>query len=116
MKKPSKLLSIIAAGIFSFSGCAGERILRKGDKFKDYELVNVYSGMVCDKPFLEVDFKDRYYQHYHAKMNNDGTGTITLNGTNYMIKFLDSKIPEERGISLDPVLKNRQDSLFSKED
>lgn len=100
----SKLLAIIAAGIL-FSGCASDKILRKGDKFREFELFTVYSGKICNKPYYEVNFRDKEYNHYYAQMKEDGIGVINLGGADYNIKIINSRNPDERGIILAPAKK-----------
>jgi hypothetical protein len=99
MRKNLKLLGLVAALLLT-SGCASENVLRRGDKLGGYELVTAYSGKINDKPYWDVDFKDNNYHHYPAKMNNDGTGEITLGKTNYFFQFVESKTPEKRGVIL----------------
>lgn len=100
MRKISKLLIAITLGVLT-TGCASEKILRAGDKFNGYELRTAWSGQICDKQYYDVSFR-KNYEPFSAEMNPDGIGNIRLEGTNYNIRFVDSKVPEKRGVIMTP--------------
>jgi hypothetical protein len=98
-------LRAMLAGIIFTSGCATETIIfRKGDLVAGYQLSTVYSGKINDKPYREVEFKDDQYHHFPAKMNDDGTGEITLgtgpNSTSLYFRVHEDSNPDNRGIIL----------------
>jgi len=96
--RKSTLTAILAGILLLSSGCASENILRRGDSYRGHILSTAYSGKINDKPYWEVDFKDMNYKHHTAVMNNDGTGTINIDGEVKYFRFIDSSIPEKRGI------------------
>ncbi|MDP1728640.1 MAG: hypothetical protein Q8L27_00365 [archaeon] len=106
MRRTSKLLSIIAAGVLTSSCMSLEQkneiVLSNGEKFGDY-IVKVYSGKICDKDCYEFELKDGYNKRYSVEFNDKGVGRLSLKGTNYQVRVRGSSNPKERIAILIPL-------------
>lgn len=103
--KKSSLMGLIAvlSGEILFSGCATkEVILRKGDKFGDYEIGTIHNSVLNDKEYFVFELKKDHVA-YPVEIDGNGIGKTFIQGTNYAVRIYRSDVSEKRKVGLTPI-------------